>query len=874
LAKNFNLKVKNSQLAAVLKQKGLKSTKKAVLTTAKTVEKKPVAAAPEEVQGEDIPKKILRKAKAGPTMQPKEPEVLEATIEELVTTELVEETPVPINDTEEKEIIKESVEEVGSVLTIKEDLKEEIKEEKKEEKIFKTAPVEKKLTDEEIRRIELSKPIEERRMISRNKYVRPVSARAAAQKEAAKKEAEKKEAAKKAGTDKDKKPVKTTETKTVSRTPARPPLPGRNTKIDDKKKKGMDSYKRQAFSRVFDQRGAMSREDSWRRRRNKKNKTVVAPEDIVRPKTISVKIPISVKELASELKIKGSEVIQKLFLAGFPITINDILDDGMTIELIGNEFGCAIKIDTALEDKLQITDKTLKEEISGTDNTQLSKRPPIVTVMGHVDHGKTSIIDAFRNSNITSGEAGAITQHIGAFICKTAHGDFSVIDTPGHEAFTAIRSRGATITDIIVLVIAGDEGIKPQTDEAIEKAKEAKVPIVVAINKVDKPGFNEENIYKQLADRDLLPEAWGGSVITVNCSAKTKVGIPQLAEMIALQTDVLELRADPNARARGTVLESELHKGLGVTATLLVLNGTLKIGDAVVFEHEWGKTKTMQNEYGKLIKEAPAGTPIKVTGLSGVPPAGNDFIVVASEKEAREIATKRKSAFRQAQLKKAKGRVAQTILDERVADMKKKTINIILKADVGGSLEAVKDSLIKIPTEKVIINFVSAEVGQISESDINLAHASNSIVLGFHTKVEQHAEGLIKEKKTKIILHDVIYHMIDDVKIEMQKLLDKVRHEEKVCTAKVLAVFKSSRLGNIAGSIVTNGLFKRNYLAKLIRGKEVLYTGPIASLKRMNDDVKEVKKDTECGILLTGFNDFREEDIIEGYEITYLEQQL
>lgn len=874
MAKNFNLKVKNSQLAAVLKQKSLKSTKKAISAAAKTAEKKPVASK-EEAPEENTPKKVLRKAKAGPTLQPKEPkepEMVEETFEELASTELVEEAPKEKNETVEKEIVEESVQEASTILTVKEDLKEEIKEEKKVEKAFKKAPKEKKLTEEEIRRIELSKPIEERRMISKNKYVRPVSARAAAQKEAAKKEAKKKEAEKNSSSDK--KNDQAAETKTVSRAPVRPSLPGKNSKIDDKKKKGMDSYKRQAFSRVFDQRGAVSREDSWRRRRNKKNKTVVAPEDIVRPKDISVKIPISVKELASELKIKGSEVIQKLFLAGFPITINDILDDPTTIELIGNEFGCTIKIDTALEDKLQITDKTLKEEISGTDGANLCKRPPVVTVMGHVDHGKTSIIDAFRNSNITSGEAGAITQHIGAFICKTAHGDFSVIDTPGHEAFTAIRTRGATITDIIVLVIAGDEGIKPQTDEAISKAKEAGVPILVAINKVDKPGFNAENIYKQLADRDLLPEAWGGPIITVNCSAKTKEGIAQLAEMIALQTDVLELRADPDARARGTVLESELHKGLGVTATLLVLNGTLRVGDAVVFEHEWGKTKTMQNEYGQLLKEAPAGTPIKVTGLSGVPPAGNDFIVVGSEKEARDIASQRKSAFRQMKLKKAKSRVAQTILDERVADMKKKTINIILKADVGGSLEAVKDSLMKIPTDKVIINFVSTEVGQISESDINLAAASNSIVLGFHTKVEQHAEGLIKEKKTKILLHDVIYHMIDDVKVEMQKLLDKVRHEEKVATAKVLAVFKSSRLGNIAGSIVTSGLFKRNYLAKLIRGKEVLYTGPIASLKRMHDDVKEVKKDTECGILLTGFNDFKEGDIIEGYEITYLEQEL
>lgn len=840
MAKNFNLKVKNSQLAAVLKSKGLKKGTKA--KDAPSTEKKKEEA-PEEK------KKVVRKAKAGPTIIKKdEPEKeKEATAQELMNTELVEDT-VETNELDEAQK-EESIEETIEPLTVK--TEEEVKEEKKVEKAERKVE---KLSEEEIRRRELAKPIEERRRISKDKYARPSRQKPAA------KSSEKKE------TSRDSKP------KSFSGPAKTTAAPAKSSK-DDKKKKGMDSYKRQAFSRVFDSRNLMSKDETWKRRRNKKTKSHVAPEDIVRPKSISVKIPITVKELASELKIKGSEVVQKLFLAGYPFTINDLLEDETTIELIGTEFDCEIKIDTTLEDKLQITDKTFEEEIAETDAKNLSDRPPVVTVMGHVDHGKTSIIDAFRNSNLTSGEAGAITQHIGAFMCHTPHGDFSVIDTPGHEAFTAIRSRGATITDIIVLVIAGDEGIKPQTDEAIDKAKESSVPILVAINKCDKPGYNPDNIYKQLADRDLLPEAWGGEIITVNCSAKTKEGIEQLSEMIALQTEVLELKANPNARARGSVLESELHKGLGVTATLLVKNGTLKCGDAVVFEHEWGKTKTMQNEFGKLLNEAPPSTPVKVTGLSGVPPAGNEFIVVSSEKEAKEIASQRKSMHRQMKLKQAK-KSGMSILDAKVANMQKKTINIILKADVGGSLEAIKDSLLKIPTDKVIINFVNLEVGQISESDVDLAAASNSIILGFHTKVEQHAEGLIKQKKVKVLLHDIIYHMIDEVKVEMQKLLDKIRHEEHVATAKVLAIFKSSRLGNIAGSIVTKGVFKRSYLAKLKRDGEVIFEGSIASLKRMQDDVKEVKKDTECGILLNGFTDFKENDEIEGYEISYLEQEL
>jgi len=875
LAKNFNLKVKNSQLAAVLKQKGLNSLKGNESELEKTP---PIAKEVEAKDGDDAEKKVQRKAKSGPTMAPVQ-EALPS--EELITSELTEDPFVSETIvTSEEEVKAISVEESIPALTIKDEGLTQIEEPAQIDKVTSYEPSsfsakadfikETKLSDAEIRKREIAKPIEERRILPKDKYARPERVTKPSIYNPNNKPTPKPYSPNKPTIDRN----------SVVIPPKSPPkaLPvsadKKNIKVEEKKKKGMDSYKRQAFSRVFDSRDAISSEESWKRRRNKKNKTFVPSEDIVRPKSISVKIPISVKELASELKIKASEVIQKLFLAGFPITINDILEDITTIELIGNEFDCEIKIDTALADRLQITDRTLKEEIKDTGEEKLEKRPPIVTVMGHVDHGKTSIIDAFRNSNLAAAEAGAITQHIGAFVCHTDHGSFSVIDTPGHEAFTAIRARGATVTDIIVLVIAGDEGIKTQTDEAIDKAKAAGVPILVAINKVDKPGFNAENIYRQLADRDLLPEAWGGSVITVNCSAKTREGISTLAEMIALQTEILELRSNPNARARGTVLESELHKGLGVTATLLVLNGTLKVGDAVVFEHEWGKTKTMQNEFGQIVHSAPPSTPVKVTGLSGVPPAGNEFIVVASEKEAREIVAKRMSAHRQMKLNQAKNRVALSILEQRVEDMKKKTINIMVKADVGGSLEALKDSLLKIPTDKVIINIVSAEVGQISESDIDLAHASKSIILGFHTKVEPHAEGMIKQKKVKIILKDIIYHMIDEVKVEMQKLLDKVRHEEHVATAKVLTVFRSSRHGNIAGSIITEGLFKRSYMAKLKRDGKIIFEGPIHSLKRMQDDVKEVKKDTECGILLNGFNDFKENDEILGYEITYLEQQL
>ncbi len=642
---------------------------------------------------------------------------------------------------------------------------------------------------------------------------------------------------------------------------------------DKAAKKFAPSYRRQAFSRVFDSRSIES-EETWRRKRHAKQKKRKSDEPIVRPKEISVVLPITVKELAAQMKIKGTEVIQKLFLQGLPITINDALEDETTVELIGQEFECIIHIDKRQEERLQITELSIDQEIESTDPDLLETRPPVVTIMGHVDHGKTSIIDSFRKSNLTSGEAGAITQHIGAFQVKTKHGSFTVLDTPGHEAFSAIRARGAHVTDIIVLVVAGDEGIKPQTVEAIQKAKDAKVPIIVAINKKDKPGFNPDEVYRQLSEHELLSEAWGGDVLTVSCSAKTGEGIDVLAEMIALQSEVLELTANPTARARGTVLEAELHRGLGITATLLIQNGTLNVGDAIIFEHEYGKIKTMQDEHGKSVKHALPSMAVKVTGLSGVPASGSEFIMLADEKEARKISEERRAAARFQELKKRSSKSLEHMMTDNVERQRKKTLSIILKADVGGSLEAVRETLLNIPTDKVEINFVSTDVGQISESDIERASASGAIIVGFHTNIESHAELLLKNIKVKIIQSDIIYHLVDAVKEHMVSILDKIRQETEVASAQVQAIFKSSHLGNIAGCKVTEGVVKRSYYVRQYRDGVEIWTGSLSSLKRHQDDVKEVKKDMECGVVLNGTRDVKEGDELRFFEVTYITQEL
>ena len=615
-------------------------------------------------------------------------------------------------------------------------------------------------------------------------------------------------------------------------------------------------------------------EGRWRRRRpHQRIKARVQEEEIVRPKELSVRIPISVKDLAQNMKLKASELISKLFMQGVVLTLNDYLDDETTLQLLGHEFGCEITIDTSEEERLRITDKSIKLEISESLPENLSLRPPVVTFMGHVDHGKTSLIDAIRKSNITAKEAGSITQHIGAFKCHTAVGDLTILDTPGHEAFSAMRARGAEVTDIVVLVISGDEGMRPQTVEAIEQTKAAGVPIVVAINKCDKPNFNAEEVYRQLSEQELLPEAWGGTTITVNCSAISKEGIKELLEMLALQAEVLELRANPKFRARGTVIESQMHKGLGAVATLLVQNGTLHTGDALVFDEYWGRVKTMHDEFGKNLTNAPPSFPVKITGLSSLPEAGNEFIVVNNEKEAKTLSDARREELKHKELYQSK-RNLDKLLQQNADVAKKKFLNVILRTDVQGSLEALKNSLSKIPSTKAEINFISCEVGEVSEADIQLAAASNAVIIGFHTQIEQRADPLIKQLKVTVKLHDIIYHVVDDVTEMMLLLLDKIPQENDRGKAHVIATFKSSKLGIIAGCMIDEGTIHRNHQVRIIRNGEKLWQGEILSMKREMNEVNEVNKGVECGFLFKGFSTPQIDDVLETFEITYLTQTL
>lgn len=630
--------------------------------------------------------------------------------------------------------------------------------------------------------------------------------------------------------------------------------------------------------RTFDSRDRQGlrddlEEQTWRKRRPSQKIRPIQQEEVIRPKNLHIRVPITIKDLASEMKLKASQLISKLFMKGVVLTLNDFLDDETTIQLLGHDFDCEITIDRTEEDRLRITDKTIKQEIQEALPESLILRPPVVAFMGHVDHGKTSLIDAIRKSKLAEGEAGAITQHIGAFKCHTDAGDLTILDTPGHEAFSAMRARGADVTDIVVLVIAGDEGMRTQTLEAIQQAQTANVPIVVALNKSDKPNFNAENVYRQLAENNLLPEVWGGQTITVNCSAVTKAGIKELLEMLALQAEVLELKANPNTRARGTVIESQMHKGMGAVATILVQNGTLRLGDALVFAQQFARVKTMHDEHGRELKEAGPSTPVKITGLSDLPEAGSEFIVVKSEKEAMEIAEKRTEGQRYAQLHQAKKGV-ESFLAEKATGVQKKVLNLILRADVQGSVEALKTSLLKIESQKVELNILSSAVGEISESDVQLAHASKATIIGFHTQIESHAENLIKQLKVVVKLHDIIYHAVDDVRKVMHSLLDKIAQENDIGEAEVKATFKASQLGVIAGCNVTDGIIKRSSHIRLIRNGQMIWKGPIQSLKRVKEDVREVSKGYECGIVLQNNNDVKVGDILQAFEITYLEQEL
>ncbi len=615
-------------------------------------------------------------------------------------------------------------------------------------------------------------------------------------------------------------------------------------------------------------------EEGWRKRRPSKHMRAQEEQEIVRPTKVSVRMPISVKDLASEMKLKASQLISKLFLQGVVVTLNDMLEDETTIQLLGHEFGCEITIDTKEEERIRITDKSLREEIAAANEDELQIRPPVVTFMGHVDHGKTSLIDAIRKSNTAQHEVGAITQHIGAFKVSTPQGDIAILDTPGHEAFSHMRERGAEVTDIVVLVVAGDEGFKQQTEEALAQAKASKATIVVALNKCDKPAFNPDNVYRQLAERELLPEAWGGQTITVNTSAVTGQGIPELLEMLALQAEVLELQANPQFRARGTVIESEVEKGMGPVATVLVQNGTLRLGDSLVFGFNWARVKTMKDEHGQDLSEAGPSTPVRINGLSGLPESGEEFIVVKNEREARDISQAREEGKRTTSFHAKRRNTLESMMEQAQDQAPKKVLNLILRADVQGSAEALKNAIAKIDSKKVEANVLSSGVGKITESDVSLALASKAVIIGFHTQMESHVESIVKEQGVQVRLHDIIYHALDDVRAMMLSLLDKIVQEKDVGKAEVKATFKSSQLGIIAGCQVLDGTIIRSNQIRVMRAGTQVFKGPINSLKRHKDDVREVTKGQECGILVQGFSDYQVGDILEAFEIIYLTQEL
>jgi translation initiation factor IF-2 len=569
--------------------------------------------------------------------------------------------------------------------------------------------------------------------------------------------------------------------------------------------------------------------------------------------------PLSVADLSKAINVPAPAIIKFLFMQGKPVTINQMLDDEM-IGTICLQFNYDFK-------KEKIVDAEHFEELEIKDDPKdLIERAPVVTVMGHVDHGKTSIIDAIRHSEVAAHEAGGISQAIGAYQ-KDVHGKkITIIDTPGHAAFAAMRARGASVTDIVVLVVAADDGVMPQTLEAIDHAKAANCQMIVAINKMDKPGANPRKVEEQLMQHDVIAEEFGGDVMCVPCSAKTGLGINDLLETILTKAEMMELKANPNRYAIGTVLESNLDKGEGPKATLLVQNGTLNASDYVVVGSIYGKIRRMSNEYGQLVHTAGPSSPVVVTGLSDVPSAGDRFMAFPSEKEAKDIAEKRALSEKEKQLS---GSAAMTMedLQNLVSAGKIKQINVIVKADTDGSAQALKASLEKLSNDQIKVKVLEAAAGAINDNDVNLASATNAIIYGFNIRPDARVKVIADEKKVQIRPHRIIYELIDEMTAMIKGQYKAEMVENVTGQAEVRHIYKISHVGTIAGSYVTSGLLKAGEKVRLLREGVVTYEGELSSLKRFKDDVKEVKEGYECGLGIKNFNDLKEGDIIEGYEM-------
>ena len=574
----------------------------------------------------------------------------------------------------------------------------------------------------------------------------------------------------------------------------------------------------------------------------------------------SIALPevMTVRELAERIDVPASKVVEKLFMQGILATVNQEIDYEKAEE-IALEFNCIAE----QEEKVDVIAELLKEEEE--DENTLISRPPVVCVMGHVDHGKTSLLDAIRETHVTDREAGGITQHIGASVVKINGQKITFLDTPGHEAFTAMRMRGANATDIAILVVAADDGIMPQTVEAISHAKAAGIEIIVAINKIDKESANIDYVKQGLAEQGLIPEDWGGSTICVPVSARTGEGITELLEMVLLTADILELKANPKRNARGLVIEAQLDKGRGVVATVLVQKGTLKVGEPIAAGSSYGKVRAMIDDKGRRVKEAGPSTPVEILGLNNVPNAGEVFVACDSEKDARSFAETFVSQNREKMLEETRSRMSLDDLFSQIQTGNLKELELIVKADVQGSVEAVKQSLTKLSNEEVVVKVIHGGVGAINESDVSLASASNAIIIGFNVKPDMTAKATAEQEKVDIRLYSVIYKAIEDIEAAMKGMLDPIFEEKVIGHAEVRQIFKASGVGNIAGSYVLDGMFQRGCKVRITREGKQIYEGELASLKRFKDDVKEVKAGFECGLVFDKFNDIQELDVVEAY---------
>ncbi|MGM7720410.1 translation initiation factor IF-2 [Metabacillus sp. Hm71] len=606
------------------------------------------------------------------------------------------------------------------------------------------------------------------------------------------------------------------------------------------------------------------------KKNNKKNKGNFQQQAQPKPKKelpskITFTGSLTVGELASKLGKEPSEIIKKLLLLGTMATINQELDKD-SIELIAGEYGVEVEEEIVFE-------KTEFEKYEEEDREEdLQLRPAVVTIMGHVDHGKTTLLDSIRNTKVTEGEAGGITQHIGAYQIVANDQKITFLDTPGHAAFTTMRARGAQVTDITILVVAADDGVMPQTIEAINHAKAAEVPIIVAVNKIDKPTANPDRVMQELTEHGLVPEAWGGDTIFVPVSALTGQGLDELLEMILLVTEVEELKANPNRRATGTVIEAQLDKGRGSVATLLVQNGTLRVGDPIVVGNTYGRVRAMVNDIGRRVKEAAPSTPVEITGLNDVPLAGDQFMVFEDEKQARQVGEAR--AQKQLDAQRSEGsKLSLDDLFEQIKQGEIKDINLIVKADVQGSVEALTAALQKIDVEGVRVKIIHTGVGAITESDIILAAASNAIVIGFNVRPDSGAKKTADVEEVDIRLHRIIYKVIEEIESAMKGMLDPEFEEKVIGQVEIRQTFKVSKIGTIAGAYVTEGKITRDSGIRLIRDGIVIYEGEIDTLKRFKDDVKEVARNYECGITIKNFNDIKEGDIIEAFVMEEIERK-